>query len=169
MLQGRRSRPSASSAARERERAALVLRNGERLLGEDERAEPAAAAGSQRRRGAVEGQFLHGLDRRARDSLDLGERQRRGEQDARRGRPARDLADREKRLARQRVVRLERRRPPVRHQELAAPAARHGDAVGIGDASRRRGDAAAHPALAATFAQRAPGTPPSPARERGRG
>ena len=50
-------------AARQRERGRLVLRDGERLLGKDERAEPAAAARPQRCGGAVEAQFIRGLDR----------------------------------------------------------------------------------------------------------
>ena len=71
------------------------------------------------------------------DGLDILEGQRRGEQNARRRRAARDLPDRQKRFARKSVVRLERSRPPVRHQELAAPSAGDRDPVGIGGGEER--------------------------------
>ena len=70
-------------------------------------------------------------------TLDVAERKRRGEQDARRGGAAHDFADGEERFARERIMRLERRRPAVRHQELAAPIARHRDALGIGERKAR--------------------------------
>ena len=92
--------PERKNAARERQRGRLVLRDGKRLLGEDERAEPATAARPQRGGGAVEAQFVRGLDRRARDPLDVVERERRGGEDARRGGAAGDFADGEDRARR---------------------------------------------------------------------
>ena len=145
----------------------LVGGDAQVLLGEDQRAEPAAAARAQRRRGAVERQFVARLDFAAGDRLDLLERQRRGGEDARRGRAADDFADREERFARQRVVRLERRRAAVGHQELAALAARRGDAVGKcgGEPFADAGEGCRASALIRAFGR----APPSPARGRGPG
>ena len=112
------------NAARQRQRSRLVLRDGERLLGEDERAEPATATRPQRCGGAVEAQFVRGLDRRASDPFDVVERERRSRENTRRGGAAGDFADGEIRLARQRIMRFQRRRPAVGHEEFAAPAAR---------------------------------------------
>ncbi len=95
--------PKRKNAARQRERCRLVLRDGERLLGEDERAEPAAAARAQRCGGAIEGQFVRCFDRAACDPLDVVERKRRGREDARRGGAAGDFADGEIGLARQAI------------------------------------------------------------------
>ena len=133
------SRPSAEreDAAGERRGASLVRRDGQRLLGQRQRPEPPAPARPQRSGRAVEGDLVGRLDRPAGDRFDLGEAHRGGEQDARRGGAADDLADREIGFAGERIVRLERRRPPVRHQELAAFPPRDGDAVGIGGGEQR--------------------------------
>ena len=165
-------KPKGEDAARQGERRRFVLRDGERLLGEHERAEPAAAARAQGGGSAVERQFVRGLDRSAGDRFDVVERKRRGEENARRGRAAGDLADGEKWLAGERVVRLQRRRPPVGHQELAAPAARHRDAVGIGrgEQGAERCAARPHPAgVAATFSRRREKGFAPPLSPRGRG
>ena len=155
------SEPKRQHAARQRQRGRLVRRNRQRLLGEHERAEPAATPRPQGRGGAIEGQFVHGLDRRAGDSFDLAKRKRRGEEDARRSRAAGDLADGEERLAGERVMRLDRRRPPVRHQEFAALAIARRRRASLdarcdrSDRPRRAGRrrASSEPASPATFSR----------------
>ena len=87
--------------------------------------------------------------------LDVVERERRGREDTRRGGAAGDFADGEIRLARQRIMRFQRRRPAVGHEEFAAPAARHGDAVREGRGEKRSGATLIR--LRATFSQREKG------------
>ena len=124
------------------------MRGRERLLGKHERAEPAAAARAQGKGSAVEHEFVRGLDRSAGDRLDVVEGKRRGEQNARRSRAAGDLADGEEPLGRKRIMRLQRPGAPVGHEELAAPAARDGNAVGVGRGEKGAASCAAcpHPA-----------------------
>ena len=124
LVHGRRLNADGEHPARQSERRRFVLRDGERLLGEHERAEPSPAARAQGGGSAVECQFVRRLDRRAGDRFDVVKRKRRGEQDARRSCAAGDLADGEERLAGERIMRLQRRRPPVGHQEFAALARR---------------------------------------------
>ena len=139
LLQGRRSTPSARTPRASASAASIVLRDGERLLGEDERPEPAATPRPQGGGGAVEGDFVRCLDRSGGDHLDIREGQRRSKEDARRSRSSGNLADREIWFARKGVVRLDRSRAPVRHQKLAAPAARDRNAVGIGGGEESAG------------------------------
>ena len=124
--------PKREGAAGERRGALLVRRDGQRLLGQRQRPEPSAPARPQRSGRAVEGDLVGRLDRPAGCRFDLGEAHRGGDEDARRGGAADHLADREIGFAGERIMRLERRRPPVRHQELAALPPGDGDAVGIG-------------------------------------
>ena len=71
--------------------------------------------------------------RSAKSRLDLGERNRRGEQDAALRGSCRDLRDGEERLARQRRCRIDIRAAAVGEQEGPAGAAVLRDAVGIGE------------------------------------
>ena len=83
-------------AARQRRARSPRPRDGQRLLGERQRAEPPAAAGAQRSGGAVEGQSRRPSRSSAPATASMSaRRQRRGEQDARRGGAADDLADRQ--------------------------------------------------------------------------
>ena len=102
------------------------------------------------------------------DSFDLAKRKRRGEEDARRSRTAGDLADGEERLPGERIMRLDRRRPPVRHQEFAALAAGDGDAVRIGR-GEQGADTLIRPASPATFSRGEKGALPLSLGERGWG
>ncbi len=79
------------------------------------------------------------------------------------GRAAGDLPDRQKRFGRQSVVRLERSRPAVRHQELATLAAADGDAFGIGGGEEHAGVSMERPLSPALSRKRERGRIPSPA------
>ena len=87
---------------------------------------------------AVEAEFVPCLDRGAGDPLDVVERERGGQENSRRGSAAGDFPNGEKRLAGERIMRLERRRPAIGHEKFAAPATRDRDAVGIGGGEQRR-------------------------------
>ena len=117
------------SAARQRQRGRLILRDGERLLVKDECAEPATATRPQGPRGAIEAQFVLGIDRRASDPFNVVERERCSRENTRRSRAAGDFSYGEVWLSRQRVMRFQRRRPAVGHKEFAAFATTHGNAI----------------------------------------
>ena len=110
--------------------APVVGRDGKRLVGERQGAEAPAPPRAQRSRRAVKGKFVRLFDRARRDRLDIGRRQRRGEENARRGGAARHFADRKIRLAGERARGVERGGPPVGHEKFAALASRDGDALG---------------------------------------
>ena len=97
------------------------------------RAEPAQRRAAQARGRGVEGDLVAALDAVGESALDLGERDRRRQQDAALRGGAGDLGDREKRLARQRRRRIDVGAAAVGEQERAAGAAALGDAVGIGE------------------------------------
>jgi hypothetical protein len=107
------------------------LRSAERkrLFCEDEGAEPAAAPGPQRCGRSVEAQFVHAFDRCASDPFDVVERERRSREDTGGCGSAGDFSYGEIRLSRQRVMRFQRRRPAVGHEEFTAPTARCRDAI----------------------------------------
>ena len=107
---------------------------------------PSVTAPSRRSRrartlagGRVEGDLVARFDAVAEMRLDLGERQRRGKQDASLRGGAGDLADREEGLARQRRRLIDIGAAPVGEQERSAGAAAPGDAVGIGEREQHAG------------------------------
>ena len=155
-------------SARQRERARLVGRRAEAAFDKRQRAEFSAAARAQRGGGAVEDGLLARLDlSRRRPPRSRLNRQRRGGDDARRRGAADDLADRQKRFAGERIVRLERRGAAIGHQEFAAsfPAPSRCGRETPPRAIRRRSPIGP----SATFSRSREKGDPSPVRERARG
>ena len=134
LSKGRRPRkpidPKRRDAGGKATRRVFAMRNAQIAFGQHQGAKPPRAARAQGGPLWIEAEFdplgyVSGGNR-----VQIALVQRRGEQDAPAGRTARHLADREIRRARQRIMRRDRRRAAVRHQELARLAARLGDAIG---------------------------------------
>ena len=156
-----RATPSASIRAR-----LVVGLDLADLLAERDRAEPAQPAGADAGGRCIEGDLIARFDARAEMRLDLGKRQRRGEQHPALRRGARDLADREKRLARQRRRLIDIGAAPIREHERTAGAAALGDAVGIGERKQHAGREISRRILSPRDASRSP--PPRAQRVVGR-
>ena len=97
----------------------LVCDRRHRLLGERERAEFAQPAHAQARARRIEGDLLARVDARGKARLDLGERDRRGQENAARGGAAGKFGDGEIRLTRERGGGIDLRAAAVRQQKCA--------------------------------------------------
>ena len=133
--QARHAEPA--DAARERPR--ILLRRLDRpiVLGEPYRAETPVGAPPQAGARRIKNGFVASLDAVGGDRLDLLGGERASREDARLRRPAGDFGDGEKWRARQRVFDGHGRGAAIRHQELAARAARFGDAIGKSQRDQR--------------------------------
>ncbi len=104
------------------------------------RAESAQPAHPQARARRIEGDLLARVDAIGKARLDLGKRDRRGQQDAARRGAAGEFGDREIRLARERGGGIDLRAAAVRQQKRAGrSAAVFGDALRIGEREERPG------------------------------
>ena len=122
LVHGSRSMPSRATPSARMRAAAAFAADRHRLLGQRERAEPAVAARAQARGRLIEGDLLARVDAFGEARLDLGERDRRGEQDAARGGAAGNLGHGEKWLARQRRRRDRRCAPrPLAKRNAPVP------------------------------------------------
>ena len=111
-----------------------------RLLGERERAEFAQPAHAQAGARRIEGDLLARVDARGKARLDLGKRDRRGQENAARGGTAGEFGDGEIRLTRERGGGIDLRAAAVRQQKCAGgSAAIFRDALRVGEGEEHPG------------------------------